>query len=502
MFRKVLVVNRGEIAVRLIRCLREMGLASVALFSDPDRHAPHVRMADQAVHLPGSTSAETYMNVPALLEAARQVGADAVHPGYGFLSEQAHFARTCAEQGLVFIGPKPAAIESMGDKTAARHIMQQAGVPIVPGFQQEGASYADVAQAASAMGFPVMLKAAAGGGGKGMRLVHHLAQLASAYDQARSEALGAFADDRVYLEKFIQSPRHIEVQVVCDQFGNGVHFGERECTIQRRHQKVLEEAPSPAVDADLRASLGEIGLRAARAASYDSIGTVEFLMDVQRKVYFLEMNTRLQVEHPVTEWITGRDLVRLQIEIAQGQPLPFRQEDVRFSGHSLECRIYAEEPEKGFRPSPGRITQMLAPGGPGVRNDAGVQPGFEVPLFYDPLISKISTWAPSREEAIARMQRALAETKIGGIKTNLSFQRRLLRHPLFQSAEFDTGFIERHPELLQSSPSDERSRIAVMAAAIKYYRTHQVRRLNQSAARGGDAWQAQGRRELMRGGKA
>jgi len=469
-FEKILIANRGEIAIRVIRCLRDMGIDSVAVFSDADRRSLHVSWATEAVHLPGLTAAETYLDMDRIIEAAQRTGAQAIHPGYGFLSERAEFARRCEKEGLVFIGPHPESIDRMGDKTAARDIMSEAGVPIIPGYQAEDADYEQVLEAAREIGFPVMLKAAAGGGGKGMRLVQREPDLKSAYQQAKSEAKGAFNDDRVYLEKFLEAPRHIEVQIACDKHGHRIHLGERECTIQRRHQKVVEECPSPIVDAELRAEMGAIAVQAAEAVGYDSVGTVEFLMDRHRNYYFLEMNTRLQVEHCVTEWVTGLDLVRMQIEIAAGMPLTVRQSDVKMGGHSIECRIYAEDPAHQFRPSPGVITHLIAPSGNGVRDDSGVFQGYEVSIYYDPLISKLSTWGQTRAEAIARMKRALGEYKIGGIKSNLSFHLRLMRQPQFLEGDFDTSFIDRHPELMAQGDDARQIQVAIIAAAIKRFR--------------------------------
>lgn len=469
MFKKVLIANRGEIAVRIIRCLREMGIESVVVYSDPDRRSLAVLQAGEAVHLPGQTGQETYMDIDKVIAAAKSTGAEAIHPGYGFLSENAAFAKRCTEEGLTFIGPHPLAISKMGDKTTARELMMAANVPVTPGFQNEKGSKEEARAAAIEIGFPIMIKASAGGGGKGMRFVKSASEFDSAYELAASEARSAFGDDRIYLEKFIQNPRHIEVQVVCDKHGNGIHLGERECTIQRRHQKVIEEAPSPVVTPELRAKIGGIALQAAKAVQYDSVGTIEFLMDASENVYFMEMNTRLQVEHPVTEWVTGLDLVRLQLQVAANQPLPISQDDVKLRGHALECRVYAEDPAKNFMPSPGLITSLATPSGLGVRDDSGVYEGFEVPIYYDPMISKLTTWAATRDEAIQRMARALCEYKVGGIRTNLWFHRALMKHPEFLAAQFDTGFIDQHPELLKQSDATQLHDLALVAAAIKHY---------------------------------
>ncbi|MCB1042907.1 MAG: acetyl-CoA carboxylase biotin carboxylase subunit [Acidobacteria bacterium] len=501
MFKKVLIANRGEIAIRVIRCLRELEIESVAVYSDADRDALHVRWANQAVRLPGNTAVETYLQSEKILEAAKRCGAEAIHPGYGFLSEQAGFARRCREEGIAFIGPNPEAIEQMGDKTTARDVMKKAGVPVVPGFQSMDATLAEAKDASAQMGYPVMLKAAAGGGGKGMRMVERAEQFESAFQQARSEAAGAFGDDRVYIEKYLMRPRHIEVQIVSDKHGNHIHLGERECSIQRRHQKVVEEAPSPAVSDDKRAELGAIALMAARAVNYDSVGTVEFLMDQTGACYFLEMNTRLQVEHPVTEWITGLDLVRMQLEIAAGDPLRLDQKDVVIRGHAIECRIYAEDPYHKFRPSPGLITYLGTPTGPGVRDDSGVYQGYEVPIYYDPMISKLSTWGADRNQAIGRMIRALGEYKIGGIAHNIDFHRHLMHHPAFVSADLDTSFIDRYPELTAAAATNGLEHVAVIAASIKHFRERMRQSLaTQTSQADTSAWKQSGR--LGQGGRS
>jgi acetyl-CoA carboxylase biotin carboxylase subunit len=457
MFKKILIANRGEIAVRVIRACREMGLRSVAIFSDVDRAALHVRMADEAYPLlppeekdRTSSAAATYLNIPRILEIARGSGAQAIHPGYGFLSENARFAEACEQAGVKFIGPNAAAMRLMGSKTAARAAMQRAGVPFVPGSSSGLQSIDEARRLAEQLGYPVMLKAAAGGGGKGMRLVRSQSELASALEAARSEAQRAFGDDEVYVEKLIERPRHVEIQVLADELGHTVYLGERECSIQRRHQKVIEESPSPIVDDEMRRRMGEVAVRAAEAAGYTNAGTVEFLVDRDRNFYFLEMNTRLQVEHPVTELVTGLDLVQLQIRIAAGEPLPFRQQDIRRRGHAIECRIYAEDPENNFFPSPGRIARLVTPSGPGIREDSGVFEGWEVPLDYDPLLSKLIAYGESRYHAITRLQRALSEYFIGGIKSNLPLFRRILHDEDFLAGELDTSYLDR---LLAKSPS-------------------------------------------------
>jgi acetyl-CoA carboxylase biotin carboxylase subunit len=462
MFKKVLIANRGEIAVRVIRACREMGIASVAIFSDVDRGALHVSKADEAYLVGPAPARESYLNVTKILEVARSCGAEAIHPGYGFLSENARFARACAEAGIKFIGPPPSAMELMGSKTRARTAMQAAGVPMVPGSAR-GLSVSEAEEMAAKVGFPVMIKAAAGGGGKGMRLVKTPAELKPSFETAQSEALRSFNDGEIYVEKFIENPRHIEIQVLADEHGNVVYLGERECSVQRRHQKVIEEAPSAIIDEDMRQRMGAVAVQAAKSAGYTNAGTIEFLVDAQRNFYFLEMNTRLQVEHPVTELVTGLDLVHLQLRIACGEKLPFRQQDVSLRGHAIECRIYAEDPENNFFPSPGKITKLSRPSGPGVREDSGVYQGWTVPLDYDPMLSKLIVHAADRVTAIARMRRALDEYFVGGIKTNLPLFRRILEHPDFVAARMDTGFLDRLLAI-KPSPANGTNQLAEVAA--------------------------------------
>ena len=443
MFKKILIANRGEIAVRIIRACREKGIKSIAVYSDVDRASLHVRKADEAYAIGPAPASESYLNIEKLLDVAKQSGAEAVHPGYGFLSENPRFAQACCDAGVKFIGPSASSMEMMGSKTRARQEMEKAGIPFVPGTARGLRSAEEATQVAERIGYPVMLKAAAGGGGKGMRLVENRGDLASALESAQSEAQRAFGDSEVYIEKYIANPRHIEMQVLADEHGNVVWLGERECSIQRRHQKVLEEAPSPIVDDDMRRRMGEVAVRVAKTAGYTNAGTVEFLVDQKKNFYFLEMNTRLQVEHPVTELITGLDLVHLQIDIASGSPLPFLQEDVRLRGHAIECRIYAEDPDNNYFPSPGKITLLLAPSGPGIRRDSGMYEGWTVPIDYDPLLAKLIGYGTDRNQAIGRLVRALNEYFVGGIKTNISLFRGILRDPDFQSANFDTGYLER-----------------------------------------------------------
>ena len=470
--RRVLVANRGEIAVRVMRTCQERGVETVAVYSDADRLAPHVLMADAAIGIGPAPASESYLVIDKILDACRRSGADAVHPGYGFLSENEDFADACAAAGITFIGPSAEAMRRMGSKTEARKTVTAAGAPVVPGDNGpdgDGFPTAEEALAsARRIGFPVLLKAAAGGGGKGMRLVAGEAELPAAFEAARREATAAFGDGTVYLEKAIVSPRHIEIQVFGDRHGNLVHLGERDCSIQRRHQKVIEEAPSPVVSAELRARMGAAAIAAARAVDYVGAGTCEFLLGADGGFYFLEMNTRLQVEHPVTELIYGVDLVAWQLDVAEGRPLPLAQDqlDARRRGHAVECRIYAEDPVK-FLPSPGRITHLRVPDGPYVRNDSGCYEGAEISVAYDPMISKLVVWGEDRARAVARMRRALDEYQVRGIETNLAFHRRCLRHGAFVAGEYDTGFIARHAAELAPHADDAELTAAIIAAALE-----------------------------------
>jgi acetyl-CoA carboxylase biotin carboxylase subunit len=497
--RKILIANRGEIACRVIRACREIQIGTVAVFSEADRDGLHVRLADEAVFIGPPPARDSYLRADQILDAARQTGADAVHPGYGFLSENAEFAEACAAAGLVFIGPPASAIRAMGGKTSARALMQAAGVPVVPGDNgKDGKGFASVAEARAAaarIGYPVMLKAAAGGGGRGMRLVDEESKLEAAFTGAQRESKAAFGDDTIYLEKAVVRARHIEIQVFGDQQGNAVHLFERDCSVQRRNQKVIEEAPSPALDDGLRAAMGEVAVRAARSVGYVGAGTIEMLFDqASKSFYFLEMNTRLQVEHPVTELITGVDLVRWQILVAGGAPLPLLQEQIQRRGAAIECRVYAEDPVK-FLPSPGTITSLRVPSGPGVRDDSGVLAGSVISVYYDPMISKLCTWAADRPAAIDRMRRALDEYHVGGIRTNLAFHRRVMRHPPFLAGDYDTGYIERHKTDLQPlAPAADAQIDAAIAAALHATRG-QPAASAAAAAQGSDisAW----RRELL-----
>ncbi|MBA3353396.1 MAG: acetyl-CoA carboxylase biotin carboxylase subunit [Blastocatellia bacterium] len=498
MFKKILIANRGEIACRVIRACREMQIETVAVYSDADSDALHVRMADEAYRLGPAPSTESYLRGDKILEIATRSGAEAIHPGYGFLSENADFVRQVAQAGITFIGPPPEAMESMGGKISARKIAIAADVPVVPGTTEPLASYEEAAEVAASFGYPVMLKASAGGGGKGMRAVESENDLKSALSGARSEAAAAFGDDAVYIEKVVDRPRHIEIQIFSDSHGNHVHLGERECSIQRRHQKVIEESPSPINSAELRASMGECAVMIARKVNYIGAGTVEFLVsDVDRSFYFLEMNTRLQVEHPVTELVTGIDLVREQIRVAAGEKLSFGQDDIKLNGHAIECLIYAEDPANNFLPSPGKITRLRVPNGPGVRDDGGVYEGAEVSIHYDPMISKFAVHGRDREEAIQRMRRALREYEVGGIKTTLGFFREVMEDEEFVSGKIDTSFISRFQERQRPILPDPTSRdLAVIAAAMSLTGRKDTR--DEQPPGGPSKWAAAGRAALHR----
>ena len=503
---KVLVANRGEIAVRVIRACRELGIPTVAVYSDCDRGARHVRDADQAVHIGASQASESYLRIDTLIDAAKRTGADAVHPGYGFLAENAAFARACAAAGLTFIGPTADAIKLMGSKTGAREIAIRAGVPVVPGTEAPlgaDASDEEIARAGAAVGYPLMVKAVAGGGGKGMRVVESAGALLNAVRTARSEAGSAFGDTAVYFERRITHPRHIEIQLLGDQHGTVVPFVERECSIQRRHQKVVEESPSMAVTPELRRRIAEAAAAVARAAGYTNAGTIEFLLDADGSFYFLEMNTRLQVEHPVTEMVTSLDLVHWQIRIARGEPLtidPARA--LTPHGHAIECRIYAEDPDQGFMPSPGLVRGIRPASGPGIRDDGGVLPGYSVPVFYDSLIAKLIAWAGTRDEAIARMQRALEEYEVVGIRTTIPFFLWLMREPDFQAARFDTTYLDRllasrRGESFSAFSDEDERHIAIAAALDAVFRADASAGAPARSGRG-TGWTLAARREALR----
>jgi propionyl-CoA carboxylase alpha chain len=501
MLKRVLIANRGEIALRIIRGCQELGVETVALYSDADRFAPHARAADRAYPIGPPQATESYLQQERIIKTALDAGADALHPGYGFLAENAGFAEKVNGAGLTWIGPPPGAIRAMGDKLEARRIMSQAQVPIVAGIDFAASDLTPIRTACEKIGYPVLIKAAAGGGGKGMRIVHNPAELAASVERAQSEAKSAFADPRVYIEKYIERPRHVEMQVLADRHGHVVHLGERECSIQRRYQKVIEESPSPAVNAALRQQMGEAAVRAAAECGYESAGTVEFLVDQSGQFFFLEMNTRLQVEHPVTELVTGFDLVAAQLRIASGDELWFSQKDVRLFGHAIECRIYAEDPDNNFLPSVGRLSRYAEPAGPGVRVDSGVEEGGEVSLYYDPQLAKLIVWGSDREAARRRMLRALAEYRIAGIKHNIPVLRRVLAHPAFIAGDLSTHFLTEH-NLLRGAPgAADGMPYAAMAAAIFAARRQQgIRIQNGGTARapGDSRWRAAGRRWALR----
>ena len=497
MFNKVLIANRGEIAVRVLRSCRELGLQTVAVFSDADRTAPHVLMADEAVRIGPPPSSESYLLMGAHLEAAAKTDAEAIHPGYGFLSESGPFARQVEAAGLVWIGPPAQIIEEMGDKLAARKRAVEAGVPVVPGLDDATADPAALRQAARDMGYPVLVKAAGGGGGKGMRLVERAEDLSGALEAARSEAGSAFADDRVYLEKYLAAPHHIEVQIFSDRHGRTVSLGERECSVQRRYQKVVEETPSPFISDDLRRELGEAAVRITSACGYIGAGTVEFLVDGEQNFHFLEMNTRLQVEHPVTELVTGLDLVAEQLRVAGGEPLSFSAEDIRPVGHAIECRIYAEDGFDGFAPSIGTILELTTPGGPGVRLDHGIRSGMEITPYYDPLLGKLCTWGANRDQARRRMSRALEELRIVGIRTTVPFCVAVMEHPAFVEGRYDTHFINRYiSELRRHAAQSDDHLPAVAALGAALFAERESPRSNHRAGGSGatSPWLEAGRR--------
>ena len=512
MFRKILIANRGEIAVRIVRACRDIGVRAVAVYSDADRASLHVQLADEAYPLGPSPSRKSYLVIEKIIAVARYAGCDALHPGYGFLAENPALARACADASVTFIGPSPEAMEQLGSKTAARHLARDAGVATVPGTLDSIERSEDLRKAAQSVGFPLVLKAVAGGGGKGMRLVEREAELDAAWRDASSETQNAFGDGRLYLEKYLLRPRHIEIQVLGDQHGQIIHLGERECSVQRRHQKVIEESPSPIMTPELRHAMGEAAVKLARAGRYTNAGTVEFLVDAERNFYFLEMNTRLQVEHPVTEMVTSLDLVKLQIRIAAGEPLPLAQKDVALRGHAIECRIYAEDPDNNFFPSPGKILERRVPSGPGIRLDDGVYAGWTVPNEYDPMLGKLISLGNDREEAIARLRRALDEYYAGGIKTNISLFRRILATQDFQTGAIYTSWLDdflrgekRNGREFADSPARNGSALraaedaAIFAAALWH--------ASQNGASGklegsitaalGSRWKLEGRRQQV-----
>ena len=502
MIRKVLIANRGEIAVRIIRACREMGVKSVAIFSDIDRKALHVRLADEAYLVGAAQAAQSYLNMDRIMEVAKESGADAIHPGYGFFAENYDFVKRVESEGLIFIGPPAEAVKLLGDKVAARKTMRSSGVPIVPGTEVEIGSDDQGASIADEVGFPILIKAVGGGGGKGMRIVREKDQLKSALRAASSEAKSAFADPRIYIEKYLERPRHVEIQILADKFGNVIHLGERECSIQRRHQKVIEESPSPVVDQKMRKAMGEAAVTAAKASGYVNAGTIEFLVDSDRNFYFLESNTRLQVEHPVTEMVTGVDLAKEQIRIASGERLSYQQEDVQWRGSAIECRIYAEDPENNFLPSTGKVHSYWEPSGPGIRVDSGLYEGAEVSLFYDPLISKLLAWDENRGEAIQRMKRALLEYRISGVATTVPFHLKVMENRKFQAGEIHTHFIEEEFEKEKPSEAkgeDElRQAIAVFSALLDYQEKKRVKPVLSKGKTEESRWKIEGRRMGLR----
>jgi len=502
MFNKVLIANRGEIAVRIIRACRELGLSTVAVFSEADRRALHVRFADEAYLLGPAPSRESYLRMDKIIEIAGESGAEAIHPGYGFLAERADFAQTCLDAGLAFIGPKPSSIAAMGDKQVARDTVKSAGVPVVPGTEGQGSlNNDDLLTLAPEIGFPLLVKATAGGGGKGMREVNNLAEMRDLLNAARREAESAFGDGNVYLEKLVEGARHIEFQILADTHGNVIHLGERECSIQRRHQKLLEEAPSIFVgdDEDLRKRMGDVAVRAAQAVGYVNAGTIEFLVDKEKNFYFLEMNTRLQVEHPVTEMVTGVDIVKEQIRIARGRTLGIAQEDVQMNGWAIECRVNAEDPYSNFMPSTGRIVHTLLPTGPGVRIDTGVYPGFEISPYYDSLISKLIVFGSTRAEAILRMRRALEEYKIVGVRTNIPFHQNLMDSLRYMAGNFDTRFVEDRFSLGQQEKRKfyNPEIAAILATLVSHQHTQRMAHVIQRGKRDTSNWKWVGRWERM-----
>ncbi|MBI9035063.1 MAG: acetyl-CoA carboxylase biotin carboxylase subunit [Bacteroidales bacterium] len=496
MIQKVLVANRGEIALRVMRSCREVGIQSVAVFSDADRKSSHVRYADEAIHIGPSPSNESYLVIDKIIEAAKRTHADAIHPGYGFLSENAGFAERCEKEGIIFIGPSASAILEMGDKITARKKMIKAGVPVVPGTSEPVTDEEQAIKTIGEVGLPVMIKASAGGGGKGMRLVKEQSQIIESLRAARSEAMTAFGNDAVYIEKYIESPHHIEFQILADKLGNTIHLFERECSVQRRHQKVVEETPSPIMTPIIRAEMGKHAVDAAKAVNYYGAGTIEFIVDDQLNYYFLEMNTRLQVEHPITERVVGIDLVKEQIRIANGQKLSRTQDELHQHGHAIECRIYAEDPDNNFMPSPGLLKHITEPMGTGIRVDGYVHEGYTIPLYYDPMISKLIAWGKDREEAIARMKRALYEYKITGIKTSIHFLERIMEVPAFINGRYNTHFVEDNYDYLISKDRCDGicEDLALIAAFLDYNQKLDKNRGSQTGVNCPSEWRSSGRK--------
>ena len=500
MFKKVLVANRGEIAVRILRACRERGLETVAVYSEADRQALHVRYADEAYLLGPAPSRESYLRADKIIQIAKKSGADAIHPGYGFLAERDDFAEACEAEGITFIGPKPSAIAAMGDKGIARATVLKAGVPVVPGTEDVGnLTDEELLAQAPEIGFPLLIKATAGGGGKGMREVRNIEEMPNLIQSARREAESSFGDGNVYLEKLVLGARHIEIQILADMHGNVIYLGERECSLQRRHQKLLEEAPSSFVDKELRQKMGEVAVKAAKAVDYVNAGTIEFLVDKDKNFYFLEMNTRLQVEHPVTEIVTGVDIVAEQIRIARGRKLSYKQKDIRFNGHAIEGRINAEDPYNDFLPSTGRITHSLLPTGPGIRIDTGVYPGFEITPYYDPMIAKLIVWGETRAQAILRMRRALEEYRIVGVRTNIPFHQTMMDSHRFMGGQYDTRFVEERfsMEEIEESKQSYEDIAAIFATLVAHNETQRAAQIVRRGERDTSNWKWVGRWERM-----
>jgi acetyl-CoA carboxylase biotin carboxylase subunit len=500
MFKRILIANRGEIAVRVTRACRELDIETVAVYSEADRESLHVKYADYAYPIGPPPSARSYLAIERIIDVAKKSRSEAVHPGYGFLAENAEFAQRCREEGIIFIGPSPEVIDRLGDKVKARQIMKAAGVPVVPGSDGILTSEAEVLKAAERTGYPFMLKAVAGGGGKGLRLVRSPREVSSAYRAVGSEAASSFGDPRLYVEKYIEKPRHVEIQILADRYGRVIHLYDRECSIQRRHQKIIEESPAPGLDDRTRRRLGRIAIQGARAAGYVGAGTLEFLLDQEGNFYFLEMNTRLQVEHAVTERVVGIDLVKAQIEVAAGGYLPWRQRHITQTGHAIECRIYAEDAEAGFMPCPGKIEGLRLPEGLGIRNDCGVYEGAEVPIYYDPMIAKLIVWGENRVECILRMRRALREYQVRGIKTNISFHQWIVRHPRFMSGEFSTAFIDEEYDSMSKKELYPHKDIALASAAIAALHREQEATLGLLAKGAAEPskWREQGKKRSLR----
>jgi acetyl-CoA carboxylase biotin carboxylase subunit len=499
MFKKILVANRGEIAMRVLRACREMGITSITVYSDADRTALHAYYADEVYYIGGAAASESYLRIDKIIDVAKSSGAEAIHPGYGFLAENTEFARACEEAGIVFIGPTSQAIELLGDKIASKRTMSRAGIPVIPGSDGALENETQAMAMVEDIGFPVLIKAAGGGGGKGMRVVRSRGELVGAIKQATSEARSAFGNPTIFIEKFLEAPRHIEFQILADTHGNVVHLFERECSVQRRHQKLIEESPSAIMTPELRKTMGEAAVKAVKASNYTNAGTVEFMVDKNKKFYFLEMNTRLQVEHPVTELITGIDIVKEQFKIAASEKLCLNQQKIRMNGSAIECRISAEDPENDFTPSTGEITELIEPGGPGVRVDSGIYRGFHVPVYYDPLVAKLLVWAPTRQAAIVRMKRALSEYTIQGIRTSIPFHLLVMNHPRFIAGEYDTTFIDKTlgKIIYQKYHHDVAAIAAVLATTVKHKSMLGVHRGDKSST---NPWKMIGRQALMRKG--